>query len=313
MTAQDDRIEVEVASSIPQATLFHRAQPAYLEGPLENWALAQTAIDFGVALLTEWRGARASNPLKDAVLQALLRRCLVTTEGYVALLSRGLVEPAMSLSRTLLDNDLAIRLIVRDASGKMAKRLAAYHYLTYQQHGQDMLHDRETREGILTNGGRIQDVASIAGSYKRFLEMPVFDDVRDEVRKSRFWHGFSGAEEAFRAAEAPADYFMLYDGATWFVHDVNVDFDYADRTEAEMRLKPLVERDPAAIQIQLGHQLLRFVTTLRLLVEDRGYPDGPAFQVMSTATFPDGRVEEFNALEALTGQLVSRFHLPDAA
>jgi hypothetical protein len=305
--SDDDIIAVDIASHIPQAPLFHRDQPAYLEGPLSNWELAQTVVDFGVALLVQWKDIRASSQLKDAVLQALLRRCLVTTEAYVTLLSRGLIEPALGLSRTLLDNELAIRLVLRDASGRMAKRLAAYHYLTYQEHGQDMLHDRATREGILTSGGRVLEVASISRSYKQFLELAIFDEVRDEVRKARFWHGYANAEEAFRAADAPSDYFMLYDAATWFVHDVNVDFDYADRTDSQMRLKPLVERDPKAIQTPLGHQLLRLITVLRLLVDDRGYPAGPPFDVISTATFPDGRIEEVNALESLTGQLVSMF------
>ena len=303
-------IEVAVASTVPQLDLFHRDQPAELEGPQENWSLAHTVLDFGCALLAHWKTIRSGHELKDAVLQALLRRCLITTEGLVALLSRGLLEPAIALERTLLDNELAVRLVLSDESGRMAKRLAAFHYLTYQAHGQDMLHDPATRQKHAVEAGRVQELAKISGSYKQFLKMPIFDEVRDEVRRSRFWHGYANAEEAFRAIGEPSDYFMLYDAATWFVHDCNVDFDYAERTDSEMHLKALVERNPEVIQTHLGHQLLRFITVLRLLVEDRGYPTEPPFDQMSTATFPDGRVEEFNALEALTGQLVAHFHIP---
>ncbi len=300
-------VQVSIESMTPQHDAFHREHPAHDEGPAENWALAQTALDFGVALLVQWARVRVGSELKDAVLQALLRRCLITTEGLVVLLSRGLFEPAVALSRTLLDNELAVRLVLGDTSGRMAKRLAAYHYLTYQDHGQDMLTDPITRQGMAPEAESVTELAKIAKSYKHFLMLPIFDEVRDEVRASRFWHGFNNTEEAFRAIGQPSDYFVLYDSATWFVHDVNVDFDYADRTETEMRLKPLVERDPAVVQLHLGHQLLRFVTILRLLVDDRGYPTDPPFDRMSKVHFPDGTVEEINALVALTGQLVAHF------
>jgi hypothetical protein len=306
---EGEQVEVAIHGAIPQRDLFHRGQPA-LEGPEENWALAEQAISFGCALFAQWRQIRADQQLRDAVLQALLRRSLVTTEGLVVLLGRGLLEPAIATSRTLLDTELAVRLVLGDPTNRMAKRLAAYHYLTYQQHGQDMLADPVTRKGPLSEAGRVPEVASVASSYKRFLMLPIFDDVRDELRSSRYWHGYLNAEEAFRAVGKASDYFMLYDVATWFVHDINVDFDYSERTDSELLLKPLVERDPAVIQLNLGQQLLRLVTICRLIVEDRGYPSEPPFDRPSTVTFPDGSVEQINGLEALEGQLVAHFNLP---
>jgi uncharacterized protein DUF5677 len=305
---EGDRIEVRLESAIPQRNLFIRDQPALLEGPAEAWALATTTIDFGCALLMAWNTLRAGHELFDAVVAALLRRMLITTEGNRVLLAVGLLEPAVALSRTLLEIELSFRLILKDTTGQMAKRLAAYHYLTYQRHGQDQLHDRSTRDRA-TEAGRAQELARISGSYKRFLEMPVFDDVRKDIRAKRSWHGYDSVEEAFRAANQSPDYFMLYDAQTWFVHAVNVDFDYADRTDTQLRLKALVERDPAVVQVQLGYQLLRLVTVLRLIAEHRGYPTEPPFDRMSVVRYPDGTIEEITALDALTGQLSQTFGL----
>lgn len=307
-----DRIELNVEMTIPQVNRFHRDQPAHLEGPKNAWDLAVTTIDFGGALLLAWNRLRPGHEMVDAVVAALLRRMLITAEANRVLLSSGLLEPAIATSRTLLEIELSLRLIINDTTGRMAKRLAAYHYLTYQRHGQDQLQDPHTRDRA-KEAGRIEELAGISGSYKRFLEMPVFDEVRKEVKAKRSWHGYDSVEEAFTQAGESPDYFMLYDAATWFVHAVNVDFDYSDRTETEYRLKALVERDPAVVQVQLGHQMLRLATVLRLIADNRGYPTEPPFDRMSVVRFPDGRIEEVNALYALTGQLVETFRVPDAS
>lgn len=310
MVDDSGRIEVQMELAIPQRNLFIREQPAHLEGPEDAWAIAITTIDFGCAMLMAWNALRPGHELLDAVVASLLRRMLVTTEGSRVLLAAGLLEPAIAQSRTLLDIELSFRLILNDETGMMAKRLAAYHYLTYQRHGQDQLQDPKTRDRA-KEWDRTRELAQVAGSYKRFLELPIFDDVRKEVRSKRAWHGYDSAEDAFRAAGESPDYFMLYDAQTWFVHAVNVDFDYSDRTETEIRLKPLVERDPAVIQVQLGHQLLRLVTLLRLIAEKRGYPTDPPFDRMSIARFPDGTTEDVTALDALTGQLAHTFGADD--
>lgn len=308
MTDEEISIEVHLVSSIPQRDLFHRDQPASLEGSREAWELALTTIDFGCALLTEWKGVRPSTELKDAVVAALLRRTLITAEGIRTLLGSGLLEPAVALSRTLLEIELSLKLILRDQSGTMAKRLAAYHYLTYQRHGEDQLRDPTTRQRA-TEAARAHELAQISGSYKRFLELQIFDEVRAAIKSKRSWHGFDSMEEAFRAAGESPDYFILYDSGTWFVHAVNVDFDFADRVGTEMRLKALVERSPTATHLHLGHLALRLTTVLRLISDYRGYPTSPPFDTMSRVRYPNGEVEEITALDALTGQVTQVFGL----
>lgn len=311
MKDDNESIEVAISGQIPQSDQFFRQQPAELEGPAENWALVRTTVDFGSALFIHWNRVGREPALTDAVLQALLRRCLITAEGILTLLSHGLLEPAVAVSRTLLDIELAFRLILADPTGRMAKRLAAYHYLTYQRHGQDMLSDNPTREGTITNAGRIDELAAITGSYKRHFHASIFDEVRDDLKRDRFWHGYKNVEEAFTAVGQSSDYFMQYDAATWFTHDLNVDFDYADRTDDRLILKPLVERNPRVIQTQLGHLALKLMTILILLVDARGYPTDPPFDEMSTVTFPDGRVESVNALYVLMGHLSTEFDIPN--
>ena len=188
----------------------------------------------------------------------------------------------------------------------MATRLAAYHYLTYQRHGQDQLRDPSTHKRAAETD-RVEELARISGSYKRLLELPIFDAVRKEVKAKRNWHGYDSVEAAFDAVGESPDYFMLYDAETWFVHAVNVDFDYADRTDTELRLKPLVERDPTVIQVQLGHLLLRLVTIFRLIADNRGYPADAPFDHISIVRFPDDTMEEISALDALSGQLARQF------
>lgn len=76
-------------------------------------------------------GRPLSSPraIRDAILVvALLRRALVTAEGIRVLLGNGLEEPAIATMRTLLDIELAVKLITMNPSTRMAERLAAWHY-----------------------------------------------------------------------------------------------------------------------------------------------------------------------------------------
>jgi hypothetical protein len=305
--ADDDVVEAAVEAMIPQADCFHRAQPAELEGPAENWELARTTVNYGCALLLNWSTVRTGSELKDTVLRAVFRRLLVTTEGVVTLLAHGLFEPAAATSRTILDLELALALVSQDSTGRMARRLAAYHYLTYQEHGQDMLSNPATRKGTVAPGGRIHELVEISKSYARFLEAQVFDDVRDDVKKDKFWHGYASAKEAFKAIGQDADYFMQYDSATWFVHAVNIDWDFVEKVGSAVHMKPLVERDPKVIQLQLGYHLLRLLTSCRALVQELGMPSHKAFARKSTFTFPDGSSVKVDALTALTHQVIERF------
>jgi hypothetical protein len=269
-SASEEFHEVGFSASLPAADAFLRARPAELEGPEEAWRLARAVVDYGCAILKIGPQLRPDRRIRDAVLAALLRRLLITSESAVILLSKGLVESAMSQTRTLLDIELAFRLIHSDQSDNFAKKLAAFHYLTYQEHGQDMLSSRRTRENVLNGPGRIPEVITITKGYARFLEASVFDEVRDDVRRDRFWHGFQNVEEAFRHIGSEHDYFMTYDSATWFIHAVNVDHDFAELDDSGLSLKPLVERNPSSIQPLLGHVILRSLELLALYLEDTG-------------------------------------------
>jgi hypothetical protein len=313
MSDKDDKsktFEVDLEGAFPQANLFFRDQPAMDEVSDETWKYTQTAIDYGCAVFISSTKTRPGKEVRDLVTSALLRRATVTTEGIVQLLAFGLVEPATALTRTLLDIEVSLKIIHADPTDRMAKRLAAYHYITMQQHGQDMLGDRDTREGSLAGAGRVDEVRQIAGSYKKMLESGVLADVEKEVRGSRFWHGFDRVEDAFKSLGQSSDYLMPYDSATWFVHAVNVEYDMIDKTDSTITFRPFVERNPAPITMFIGHTLLRYITIVGTFLEDRGIPEDAAFQVKSTAVMPDGSKIEVPSFSVLALHLATHFNPP---
>jgi hypothetical protein len=301
-------VRVTVESTLPQADLFARALPAITEGPSASWQLARTIIDFACAVLATRVPLREDHRIRDAVLTALLRRALVTIEAVVNLLAQSLEEPAIAVSRTLLDIELSIKLIHQDATDAMAKRLAAFHYYTYQRHGQDMLSDRETRLGELVSAQRVAETVEVARGYSHLLESDVFDDVRDDVKSAMYWHGYPRPEEAFNAIGQASDYFMTYDIGTWFVHAVNVDSDFlpSDKNES-FQLKALAQRDPKVIQLHLQHALFRFHAVLQVYIDERGLPSDPAFSGKTIIKFPDGHLEELDHMSGMTALLLAQF------
>lgn len=268
--SNEPRHNVTVSASIPSADLFFRNQPAELEGFEESWRVARSVVDFGCAILSSRPPLRSDRRVRDAVLAALLRRVLVTTEAVIELLSRGLLEPALATSRTLLDLHLAFRLIERDDSDRFARRLAAAHYVLMKRHGQDMLGNKPTREGVLRGSNRIPEVIESTRSYDAFLNSETFDDGRDEVISARYWHGYNSVEEAFRAIGEESEYHMTYDSGSWFVHAANVDHDLTSISEAELSIRPLVERNPDIVQPILGFAVLRALDLISRFCKDRG-------------------------------------------
>jgi hypothetical protein len=263
---------VNLRYAVPHQDLFFRQQPALKEGPREPWIAVRSVIDFGNALFLESNRLRDERRLKDAVLVALLRRALITAEGTWWLLARGLEEPALGLMRTLYDVELNLKLVAKDPTDRMAKRLAAWHYYSHQRHGEKMLRNRDTREEMLRPYGDIERTIGIARSYAQFLESPVFDDVRDELRTSRYWHGYDRVEDAFAAADASSDYFMLYDGSNFFVHDTNIDFDFVDIADGQIRLRAFVQRDPSRYITPLANTAYRVYSVLGIYIEQKGLP-----------------------------------------
>jgi hypothetical protein len=308
---EEATFEVALAAVIPQADLFHRARPASLEGPSEAWELATNVIDYGCALFDAITETRQNRQIRDLVLGALLRRATVTTEGIIRLLSCGLQEPAMALTRTLLDIDVSMKLVCQDESDRMARRLAAYHYIVMQQHGEDMLANHETRTRSLETVGRINEVRSIASSYKRLLQQGALADVETEVRASRFWHGLASVEEAFKATGQVADYHTTYDTGTWFVHAANVEHDLIESSKSGVAMRALVERNPKMVQTVLGYSLLRYVMIVGVFVNERGLPSTEHFRVKSEVRFPDGCITEIDSFTALSMQVSKYFDPPE--
>lgn len=303
--------EVSISVSLPAVDGFLRSRPAELEGPEDAWRMARAVVDYGCAILAAGGTLRSDRRIRDAVLAALLRRLLITAESTIVLLGNGLIESAMSQTRTLLDIELAFRLIHRDPSDRFAKRLAAFHYLTYQEHGQDMLGNRETRDrGSGTPDGALELIA-ITKSYARFLEAPVFDEVRNALKNDRFWHGFRSVEDAFREIGYEHDYLTTYDSTTWFVHAVNVDHDFAGISETGLTLKPVTERNPSAIQPLLGHTALRSVEIIALYLKDTGFELDGRVGSSAELCFEDGTTVTIRSLDALRMFVLRQFDVPD--
>ena len=295
---------VNLTYSLPQSDLFLRDRPASDEGSQARWQAARQVIDFGCALIQSTSSMRDTSRIRDAVMVALLRRAIVTVEAIWWLLARGLEEPALVMLRTLLDVEVNLRLITMDKTDRMAKRLAAWHYLSYQRHGEKMLRDPGARDQLdKRNGGRI-GVIEIAKSYARYLESPGFDDVRKEIGNSQFWHGFANVKDAFDAIGGAADYRTIYGSATFFVHDSNIDADYSELVGSELRLKPFAQRDPAVTEMQLANAVMRFHSMIEVFIEDRGLPEGFAERPSDTG-MPD--TLRLNSLEGLRALVLEHF------
>ena len=297
--------EYRIDASLPQADLFFRQEPAMHDGPESIWEAALTTIDFACAFTARSR-LRPDHLLRDLVLAALLRRATLTTEGVRHLLAAGLLEPAVSIDRTLLDIELAVTLIHADKSDTTAHRLAAYHYYAHQRHGQDMLSNRPTRHNVLAAHSRVPEIIEVSKAYAGFFQVSMFDSVRDLVRNGRLWHGHTSAEAAYKAAGLESEYHMTYDTANWFVHAANVDFDF-DPSKEQPTLKSFVHHNPAVIQPFLGDALFRLHRIMGLIIEDNGGPEETAFAELSHVTLPDGAVEELSPHEALGATLLMAF------
>ena len=170
MVSDDEkRVVGSIDASIPSANCFYRDEPAHLEMRADALQVATQVVDYGCALFQIANSVRAERRVRDLVVAALLRRAVISLEGVRNLVCLGLMEPALGLARTLQDVELSLKLVLRDETDRQAHSLAAWHYLQYQQHGQDMLGSRATREGPLTSGERVNEVRAIAKNYKALL------------------------------------------------------------------------------------------------------------------------------------------------
>jgi hypothetical protein len=275
--------------------------------------IALQVIDYGCALFQVANAVRPERRVRDLVTAALLRRAVVTVEGIRALVFAGLMEPALSVSRTLMDIELSMKLVLRDKTDQKAHALAASHYLQYQLHGQEMLGNTPTREGMLGSADRIVEVRQIAKSYAAFLESPVFDGVRAELKADRFWHGFDRPEDAFRDIGQEAEYFMTYDSASWFVHGSNVDHDIIDGVGQTITFRPFIDRDPGRIQNVLGLALLKSLELYELFCSDKEIDLDAATGAEATVHIDGLQPERISSITALRGFVMKEFDVrPDS-
>jgi hypothetical protein len=265
------QVEIQIDYPVAQIDLFHRDQPADREGDPHLWAVVRDVISFGSALLQGAPPPDPSSRPRDLILIALLRRALVTAEGVDTLLRRGLYEPAFALFRTLLDIELNLKLVAQDPTDTMARRLAAYHYLRYQRHGQRIAATPEARERRKSGHG-LNPVA-VARSYAAFLDSPMFDDIREAVRSSQHWHGLKNVEDAFVKVGSRDDYIVLYDLGSYFAHASNPEWDFADADGTHVRMRALVERNPAPNAMSQKNLAIRLLAIVQLYVDQRGLPD----------------------------------------
>jgi hypothetical protein len=295
-----DRVHVEVEVALPQFPIFARDHPPGASAQHHFWDLVPQIIDYGAAVLNRPWKLRPGQETRDVVTAAIMRRALATTEAIYNLSYHGLPESAMALLRTLLDLELNIRLVTKDSTARTAKRLAAYHYLLGQRHGQRMVASPETRDTFRKTEGVFEEMLDTTRRYKNWLEAPGFDEVRDEVVPGRPWHGFNSAEEAFQSVGMVTDYHQIYDLGTFFVHATNVEFDLAEPQDGHIAVRsPLTDEEPRLLSI-LGLGVAHFFRILELYVGDRGLEQGKA-QLRVEGQEPE-EIGEVEAVGILIGQ-----------
>lgn len=187
------------------------------------------------------------------------------------------MEPAFGCYRTLLDIELAMRLIHADPSDRKAKLLAAANYHFGAKLSQKQLHHPTTRSALEAIAGARNEVVARARHWSRTLEKD-FAEVKEELlanmAKGRRWHGFKNAEEAFEAVRAPGD-FHEYSVHSEFVHGTNPEWDYVAMEEGKPMLRavpsPSIREGLSVVLLTAARQNL--VTAH--FVEDEAFSERP--------------------------------------
>ena len=132
--SRSERRSFTLSGTTPVSTRFMRDRPAADEGPEQTWELARQLVDHAAWFLDELSTLEKGREIRGVVLSALLRRAVISAEGVRVCLYHGLEEPAIVLLRNLLEAELNLRLVTADETDRMAKRLAANHYLRAKKH-----------------------------------------------------------------------------------------------------------------------------------------------------------------------------------
>lgn len=255
-----------------QCDAFARNRAASAEVRAEA-ELARIAIDHGCFFLDRLLDTRGAGfELRDWVIVALLRRTLITGEAVRSLLERGLVEPGAATFRTLLELERNLRLVAADNSGRRAHRLAAYGTLKSRHQFKGAPKNPQAREWMFQDEAFFEWFRQQSRKFREWLESEDFQDVAEDMRQARDWHGFNNQEEAFREAGMASDYPLSgFEGTSLFVHATNIDWDYIN--SEGLRLKPFARGDASLARDLLGKLTLKLILIYILIWEDSRKPE----------------------------------------
>jgi len=285
--------------------LFFRDRPASLEGAPEAWDFAKIVVGHGCLFATQLGSFRSEVGLRDLVVQALFRRILVTGEAIRSLLARGLEEPASATYRTLLELERDLRLVIDDPSNTSARRLALFVAVKGRRSFAKATRSPATRELVKGDSDFFDWFRRKSRSFRQWIDSEDYRDVADELSQADHWHGLT-QQEAFEKAGMTPAYDLEYVASSIFVHGSNVEHDFADANADGIRLKPLVQRDPARTLTRLGQATHSLIDIYRLIWEDCDTPqhqDSPTVEA-------GGERFDVDALVALANQALHIFPNP---
>lgn len=308
MQNENDEPEFVVSFSgrLRVSDLFGRDHPASLEGPPEAWDLAKSVIDHGCYFFEKLDSVRAALGLRDLVVQALFRRILITGEAIRSLLGHGLGEPASATSRTLLELERDLRLVMADTSDASARRLALFLAVKGRRNFNKAAANPDARDFLQGDELFFRWFRRRSRSFREWVDSEGFQDVAHELSRANHWHGFAQQQEAFKAAGMEREFHVGYAGSSLFVHGGNVEHDFADVDASGIRLKPLAQRDPAYTLTQLGKLTLSLIEIYRLIWKDRGKPEYQESIVAEARGHP----VELDALDVLRIRAINIFPDP---
>ena len=296
-------VRCKIYGTIMQTNLFHREQPASLEGSPDHWDLVVEVIDHGCSILVE--ASRTGYAMRDSVTAALLRRALITGEGIRVLLTHGLEEDAFVLFRTLLDIEVNLRLVTHDETDEMARRLAAFHYFKGQKHITKIFSHPDTRNDLHESSQDLKFTREAGRRMKKYFDMPAFNVIRDAVKENQYWHGRKNVEDAYEAVDCISDYIYLYDSFSPFTHASNLNIDFTDIVDGRPILKALPQRDPVRNFNLLKNLLLKLVQIFELFLQDKGNPKYQDY--LEVRSLEDGECYSISPLLALQKKIIFVF------
>ena len=289
-----------------ESDLFARDHPASLEGQPEVWVFARTVIDHGGHLFKKLDTIRSELRFRDLVVQALFRRILITGEAIRLLVERGLEEPVLATSRTLLELERDLRLVVADPTDTRARRLALFLAVKGRRNFAKAASDPNTLDLMKADAHFFEWFRRRSRSFRQWFKSEAFRDLAVELTRADHWHGFATQQEAFEEAGMVTSYHLEYGGSSLFVHGGNIEHDFSDADAGVIQLRALAQRDPAHAFTQLGRLTLSLIEIFGLIWEDRG---NPQYQESLTAELA-GRRAKMDALDALRAKAISIFPNP---